>query len=156
MSTTSQRPPRLPPAWFKHAFWRGHRAAYRLSCGRFLWTPASKLGWGAMHLTTIGRKTGRQRSVIIAYLEDGPNVIGLAMNGWEEDHPSWWLNLEANPEAVIRLPRQGRRRVRARLAAGDEHDWLWQRWLAIEPEDDAFARLRNVETPVDVFEPELD
>lgn len=153
MTTTAQTAPKLPPAWFKHAFWRGHRAAYRLSRGRFLWTPASKRGWGAMHLTTIGRRTGRQRSVIIAYLEDGPNITGLAMNGWDDGHPAWWLNLEANPEAVIRLPHQQPRRVRARLATGDERDRLWQRWLAIEPEDEAFAAGRTVETPVVVFEP---
>lgn len=153
MTTTAQTAPKLPPAWFKHAFWRGHRAAYRLSRGRFLWTPASKRGWGAMHLTTIGRRTGRQRSVIIAYLEDGPNVTGLAMNGWDDGHPAWWLNLEANPEAVIRLPHQQPRRVRARLATGDERDRLWQGWLAIEPEDEAFAAGRTVETPVVVFEP---
>lgn len=151
--TPTQAPPRLPPAWFKHAFWRGHRAAYRLSRGRFLWTPASKRGWGAMHLTTIGRRTGRQRSVIIAYLEEGPNVTGLAMNGWDEGHPAWWLNLEANPEAVIRLPRQQPRRVHARLAVGEERERLWQRWLAIEPEDEVFADGRTVETPVVVFEP---
>lgn len=153
MNTDAPAPPRLPPAWFKHAFWRGHRAAYRLSRGRFLWTPASKRGWGAMHLTTTGRKSGTPRRVIIAYLEDGPNVTGLAMNGWDEGHPAWWLNLEANPEAVIRLPHQEPRRVRARLATGEERERLWQRWLAIEPEDDAFARRRTVETPVVVFEP---
>jgi deazaflavin-dependent oxidoreductase (nitroreductase family) len=106
-----------------------------------------------MHLTTIGRKSGRERSVIVAYLEDGQNVTGLAMNGWDEGHPAWWLNLEAHPEAVIRLPRQQPRRVRARLAIGQERERLWQRWLSIEPEDDAFARRRSVETPVVVFEP---
>ena len=153
MSTTAQASPKLPPPWFKHAFWRCHRALYRLSSGRFLWTPASKRGWGAMHLTTIGRKSGRERSVIVAYLEDGQNVTGLAMNGWDEGHPAWWLNLEAHPEAVIRLPRQQPRRVRARLAIGQERERLWQRWLSIEPEDDAFARRRSVETPVVVFEP---
>jgi deazaflavin-dependent oxidoreductase (nitroreductase family) len=106
-----------------------------------------------MHLTTIGRKTGRAREVIVAYLEDGPNVTGLAMNGWDEGHPAWWLNLEARPEAVIRLPHARPRRVRARLATGDERERLWQRWLSIEPEDEAFARRRTVETPVVVFEP---
>ena len=46
MNTATTRPPKLPPAWFMHAFWRVHRALYRLSGGRFLWTPASKRGWG--------------------------------------------------------------------------------------------------------------
>lgn len=153
MNTPEQAQPKLPPAWFQHAFWRGHRAAYRVSGGRFLWTPASKRGWGAMHLTTTGRKTGKQRSVIIAYLEDGANVTALAMNGWNEGHPAWWLNLEAHPEAIIRLPRQKPHRARARLATGEERERLWQRWLAIEPEDEVFARGRTVETPVVVFEP---
>ncbi len=122
MTTSAQTAPKLPPAWFKHAFWRGHRVAYRLSRGRFLWTPASKRGWGAMHLTTTGRKTGKQRSVIIAYLEDGPNVTGLAMNGWDDGHPAWWLNLEANPEAVIRLPHEPPRRTPLlRHALGSSH-----------------------------------
>jgi hypothetical protein len=44
--------------------------------------------------TTIGRKSGQERSVIIGYVEDGPNLVALAMNGWDEGHPSWWLNLE--------------------------------------------------------------
>lgn len=153
MNDTTTRAPKLPPAWFKHAFWRGHRLVYRISGGRFLWTPASKKGWGAMHLTTTGRKSGRARNVIIAYLEDGANVIGLAMNGWDEGHPAWWLNLEAQPDAVIRLPHQQPRPVRARLAVGAERERLWQRWLAIEPDDAAFARGRSVETPVVVFEP---
>ena len=83
-SSAAARPPKLPPKWFKHAFWRVHRALNRLSGGRFLWTPASKRGWGALRLTTIGRRSGQERSVIIGYLEDGPNLIALAMNGWDE------------------------------------------------------------------------
>jgi hypothetical protein len=75
------------------------------------------------------------------------------MNGWDEGHPAWWLNLAANPVAVIRLPHQEPRRMRARLATGEERDRLWQRWLEIEPEDEVFAAGRVVETPVVVFEP---
>jgi deazaflavin-dependent oxidoreductase (nitroreductase family) len=149
----AKSPPKLPPAWFMHAFWRVHRALYRLSGGRFLWTPASKRGWGAAGLTTIGRKSGKERSVIIGYIEDGPNLIALAMNGWDDGHPAWWLNLEAHPDAVVRLPRQDPRPVHTRLAAGDERERLWQRWLKIEPEIDTYAHRRSVETPIVVFEP---
>jgi hypothetical protein len=48
-------------------------------------------------------RSGRQRSVIVGYLEDGPDLVVLAMNGWDEGHPAWWLNLEAHPDAVVRL-----------------------------------------------------
>ena len=147
------RSPRLPPAWFKHAFWRVHRVLYRLTGGRLLWTPASKRGWGALHLTAVGRRSGQPRRVILGYLEDGANLVVLAMNGWDDGNPSWWLNLEANPDAVVRLAGQQPRAVTARLAVGDEREYLWQKWLAIEPENVVYAGRRSMETPVVVFEP---
>lgn len=153
MNDAITRPPKLPPAWFKHAFWRVHRALYRLSRGRFLWTPASKRGWGVLHLTTIGRTSGQPRTVIIGYIEDGPNLVTMAMNGWDEGHPAWSLNLEANPEATVRLAHQQPRPVRARVARGDERERLWQRWAKLDVGLDAYAARRAVETPVLVLEP---
>ncbi len=132
---------------------RAHRALYRVSGGRFLWTPASKRAWGALHLTTVGRKSGKNRTVILGYLEDGPNAVVLAMNGWDEGHPAWWFNLEAHPDAVVRLPHQPPRPVHAHRATGEERERLWQRWLAIEPETDTYASRRGTETPVVVLEP---
>jgi F420H(2)-dependent quinone reductase len=152
MDETTPRPYKPPPRWVMHSFWRAHRALYRLSGGRFLWTPASKRGWGALHLTTVGRRSGQERSVIVGYLEDGPNLVTLAMNGGEEGHPAWWLNLEAHPDAVVRVAGQDPRPVRARAATGDERDRLWQRWVAVDPDNEAAAR-RSTETPVVVLEP---
>jgi F420H(2)-dependent quinone reductase len=151
--TTTPRPPHVLPPWFVQTAWRAHRALYRVSGGRFLWTTANKRGWGALLLTTIGRKSGRERSVIIGYVEDGPNLVALAMNGWDEGDPSWWLNLEAHPEAVVRLAGQHPCPVRARVAAGPERDRLWQRWAAVNPQLDSFAGLRSTETPVVVLQP---
>jgi F420H(2)-dependent quinone reductase len=153
MRDAATREPKLPPAWFVHLFWRVHRWLYRLSGGRFLWTPASRRGWGAMHVTTIGRRTGREREVILGYLEDGPNLFVLAMNGWDEGHPAWWLNLEAHPDAVVRRSHQQPRPVRAHRAVGEEHDRLWQRWASVDTDLDAYAARRAVDTPVVVFEP---
>lgn len=153
MSGTMTRPPKLPPPWFKHVFWRGHRAMYLLSGGRFLWTPGSKRGWGALWLTTVGRKSAKERSVIIGYLEDGPNVVTLAMNGWDEGHPAWWLNLLDHPEAVIRVAGERSRRVHARSAVGEERARLWQMWAEVDSGLDAYASQRSAETPVVVFEP---
>lgn len=154
MSDATPRAPRLPPPWFIHTAWRVHRALYRVSGGRFLWAPSDKRGWGALRLTVVGRTSGRQRSVIIAYLDDGPNLIAIAMNGWGEGHPAWWRNLEANPDAVIRLARQRPRRVRARRAVGEERDRLWQRWVAVDPTFEAHAARRSTDTPMIVLEPQ--
>lgn len=141
-------PPKLPPAWFKHAFWKVHRALYRVLGSRVLWTPASKRGWGAVRLTTIGWKTGKERTVIVGYLEDGPDLVVMAMNGWESGHPAWWRNLEAHPEAVVQAKGQPPRPVRAVVAEGAERDRLWARWAEVDEGLDAYAAMRTVETPV--------
>ena len=152
MAGSTPRPPTVPPAWFVHTAWRAHRALYRLSGGRFLWTPSNKRGWGALRLTTIGRKSGQERSVILGYVEDGANLVALAMNGWDEGDPAWCLNLEANPDAVIRLAGQPAHRVRAHQAVGEERDRLWQLWTAVDPQLDAYAARRTTTTPVVVLE----
>jgi deazaflavin-dependent oxidoreductase (nitroreductase family) len=79
-------------------------------------------------LTTIGRKSGQQRCVIIGYVEDGRDLVALAMNGWDEGHPAWWLNLQATPDALVRLAGQPPRPLHAHAAAVEEHNRLWQRW----------------------------
>ena len=148
-------PPALPPAWFKHLFWRGHRLLYRVLGARVLWTPESKRGWGAMLLTTVGRRSGERRDVIVGYIDDGPAPVVLAMNGWDEGQPAWWLNLEAHPDAVIRLEGEAERPVRARRVEGDERDRLWRRWSEIDEGLDAYAASREADTPVVVFESAL-
>jgi len=152
MSQDASKEPRLPPPWFIHGAWKVHRALYRVSGGRFLWTPASKRGWGAMHLVTQGRTSGEPRTVIVGYLEEGNDLIGLAMNGWDEGHPSWWLNLQADSECLVRLSGHGPRRFRAREALGDERIRLWQRWAEVDHDLEGYAQRRKVTTPVVVFE----
>ncbi len=152
MATETTEPPKLPPAWFKHLFWRVHRFVYRILGGRVLWTPQSKRGWGAMHLTTTGRRSGDRRSVIVGYIDDDSSPVVLAMNGWDEGQPAWWLNLEAHPDAVIRLKGEAERPVRARRVEGDERERLWRRWAEIDEGLDAYAASRSADTPVVVFE----
>ncbi|MFC5234535.1 nitroreductase/quinone reductase family protein [Pseudonocardia zijingensis] len=144
--------PRVPPRWFVRSAWSVHRALYRATGGRRgLWRP--KPGrWGTMRLTTTGRRSGRERSVILAYLEDGPNLFTLAMNGWADGEPAWWLNLQAHPDATVVLV-DGARRVRARAAHGDERARLWATWREVERDLDGFAALRSGETAVVVLEP---
>ncbi|GEK22560.1 nitroreductase/quinone reductase family protein [Cellulomonas xylanilytica] len=151
--TEPERAPRLPPAWFIRVAWRVHRGLYRLSGGRFLWLPTNKRGWGALRLTTTGRTSGQERSVILGYLEDGPRLVLLAMNGWIEGHPAWWLNLEAQPDAVVRLDGQAPRPVRARTVVGPERERLWKVWTAVNPTLDAYAATRTTVTPVVLLEP---
>jgi deazaflavin-dependent oxidoreductase (nitroreductase family) len=152
MSATPTTSPRLPPRWFVRFAWVAHRAIYRLTGGRRgLWPPKADK-WGTMRLTTIGRRTGKERSAILGYYEDGPNLVTLAMNGWAPAEPAWWLNLQAHPDARVELP-DGSRAVRARAATGDERDRLWARWRDVGTDVDAYATRRSTETAVVVLEP---
>ena len=149
---SASRPPRVPPRWFVRLAWRAHRGLYRVTAGRMgLWRP--KVGrWGAMRLTTTGRRSGRPRSVILGYFEDGPNLVTMAMNGWGDGEPAWWLNLRAHPDAEARLA-GGSRLVTAHAATGEERARLWGRWREIDDNLDSYAALRSGETAVVVLEP---
>ncbi len=150
---TEKRKPRLPPRWFVVAFWHVHRGVYRRSRGRKgLWRPRPGR-YGVLWLTTTGRRTGRPRSVMIGYFEDGPNLVSMAVNGWGAAEPAWWLNVQAAPDAVADLPGGERREVRGRAAVGAERERLWQQWRAIDKNLDGYAARRPVETAVVVLDP---
>ena len=144
---------RLPPRWFIKAFWRGHRRLVRATWARKgLWSPRPGK-WGALRLTTTGRRSGEPRSVILGYYEDGANLVSMAMNGWGAAEPAWWLNLQTDPHAVVELAGRVRREVFARSAAGEERERLWQRWREMDKNLDRYAARRPRETAVVVLEP---
>ncbi len=142
----------MPPRWFMHLFWHAHRGLYRLTAGRLgVWRPKPN-GWGTLRLTTTGRRTGRERNVMVGYFEDGPNLVTMAMNGWGEGEPAWWLNLQAHPDAGVELP-GGHRDVTGRAAQDEEREHLWARWQKIDKNLDAYAARRSTETAVVILEP---
>ena len=144
---------RVPPRWFVVSAWHVHRWIVRATGGRFgLWSPRPGK-WGALRLTTTGRRSGEPRKVIVGYLEDGPNLHTMAMNGWGAPEPAWWLNLQAHPEAVVELGRGVRREVIGRAAVGQEREQLWQRWREVDKGLDGLASRRPNETAVVVLEP---
>lgn len=143
----------LPPRWFIRAFWHVHRRVVRRSGGRRgLWAPRPEK-WGALRLTTTGRRSGEPRGVIIGYFEDGPNLVSMAMNGWGVPEPAWWLNLQAEPRAVVELAGGIRHDVVGRAATGEERERLWQRWRELDSNLDSYASRRPHETAVVVLEP---
>ena len=70
--------------------------------------------WGALRLTTTGRRSREPRSVILGYYEDGPNLVSMAMNGC----------LQADPQAVVELAHGIRREVLGRPAVDEERERL--------------------------------
>ncbi len=151
MSDEHKKRARMPPRWFVRLAWSTHRGLYRVTGGRVGLRRAKVNRYGMMRLTTTGRRTGRERSVILGYFEDGPNLVTMAMNGWADGEPAWWL-VQAHPETSVDLV-DGRRSVRGRSAEGEERSRLWARWREIDANLDAFAALRSAETAVVILEP---
>jgi deazaflavin-dependent oxidoreductase (nitroreductase family) len=149
---TAQTRPRL----FVRTAWVLHRALYRLSGGRIgLSRPKAGGKFGMMRLTTLGRRSGQPRVAIIGYYEDGENLVTLAMNGWADAEPAWWLNLQAQPDTTVDLP-GGSRAVRARAAAGAERERLWANFRDYPgwgDDLDALAARLSTERAVVVLEP---
>jgi len=147
----AQPRPKLPPSWFIRIAWAVHRAMVRWSGGRRgLWR-ATPERWGTFRLHTIGRKSGKERIAILGYHEDGPNIVTVAMNGWMEGDPAWWVNLRAHPDATIELKGQTLK-VRAHAAAGEERERLWKLFHNNKP----FVENRQTETAIVVLEPRTD
>jgi deazaflavin-dependent oxidoreductase (nitroreductase family) len=156
--TTTQQAPRAsqPARPLIKTFWLLHRTMYRITGGRLgLQRPERGAKFGMLRLHTVGRRSGKGRTTMVGYYEDGSNLVTLAMNGWGRAEPAWWLNLQSNPVATVDMP-DGARQVRARAAEGTERERLWAMfrdypgWGA---DIGALAANRPGETAVVVFEP---
>lgn len=95
---------------------------YRVSGGRL----GGKFPSGApiLLLTTIGRKSGKPRTLPLLYLEDGEQLVIVASKGGHDHHPLWYLNLVANPEVKVQVGKQ-HREMRAETASEPDRERLW-------------------------------
>jgi len=155
-TTTLASTPRLPPRWFIRGAWVSHRGWHRLTGGRRgLWLPTPGGKFGALRLRTTGRRSGLERAAILGYFEDGPDLVTLAMNGWADADPAWWLNLQDDPDAVVDLAGGISRAVRGRAAMDAERVRLLERFRDYQGwgDLDAFTRLRTGGTAVVVLAP---
>jgi deazaflavin-dependent oxidoreductase (nitroreductase family) len=76
-------------------------------------------------LTTIGAKSGQERTSTVLYFHDGEDVILVASSFGREKHPAWFHNLKANP--LVRIARDGGGAPRTAEEVVDpaEVDRLW-------------------------------
>ena len=100
---------------------RTHLLLYRLTAGRI---GSSLAGRPMLLLTTTGRKTGKAHTTPLQYMEDGENLILVASNGGNRQHPAWWFNLRNTPEAEVQV-RNSKKRVKAETANTAERSRLW-------------------------------
>lgn len=95
---------------------------YEKTDGRFTWLG----GLPVLLLRTVGRKSGRERTVALVYLRDGNDLVVVASNGGSDRHPGWLFNIQQNHTVGVQIGRQ-RTRMRARVAEANERERLWPR-----------------------------
>ena len=131
-----------------------HGAVYKLAKGRLP---------GATHmcvLTTTGRKTGKPRTTPLIYVrdtgqdgsQDSDRFVVVASNGGSDAHPTWWLNLQADPTATIEI-RGKRTPVRASQASDADRDRLWPEFVTIYKGYEKYAAGTDRAIPLIFLEP---
>jgi len=128
-----------------------HRVILKVSFGH--------LGWSGMHmpvleLTTIGRKSGQPRSVMLTSpLQEGSTVVIVASRGGDDHHPAWYLNLRDHPEVEVVLKGGPKQRMVAHVATPDERARLWPKVVADHDNYAGYQSKTDREIPLVLLEP---
>lgn len=100
-----------------------HRIMLKLTGNRI---GASFGGMPSLELTTIGRKSGQPRSVMLTSpLQEGDTYVVVASRGGDDIHPAWLLNLRDNPDVEVRVIGGPKRPMHARIATPEERARMW-------------------------------
>jgi F420H(2)-dependent quinone reductase len=146
--------PKPPPAGSK--FWKAWEVLTRVNIGLFRATGGrvgGKMGRApVLLLHHTGAKSGKKRVSPLIYVPDGENVVIVASKGGIDRNPAWFHNLRAHPETEVELPREGRRRVRARVSEGTERERLWEKAVAIYKPYADYQTYTERQIPVVVLE----
>jgi deazaflavin-dependent oxidoreductase (nitroreductase family) len=98
-------------------------------------------------LTTRGRKSGEQRTTPLIHRTDGERWVIVASKGGTPEHPSWYENLLADPQATIEV-KDEKIPVTASTAEGEERSRLWSLMAEVWPAYDEYQKRTDREIPV--------
>jgi deazaflavin-dependent oxidoreductase (nitroreductase family) len=102
---------------------RLHGVLYKASGGR-IGGRIGKTAAPVLLLTTTGRKTGKQRTTPLLYVEDAGRYVIVASVGGAPKHPAWYLNLQSDPAATIQVGSK-KLTVSAETVGPEERSRLW-------------------------------
>ncbi len=123
-------PPKPVQGTLQHQLFRAlsnfHVALYRCSGGRVGGRIADN---DALLLTTVGRKSGKQRTLPLLTLETDRGWAIVASYGGADRHPAWYLNLREEPAVEIQVGNQ-RMACVAETVEENRRPELWDRFVA--------------------------
>ncbi len=110
-------------------------------------------GMPVLLLTTTGRKSGHRRTTPLTHQRDGDTYVVIASNGGSPQHPAWYLNLRANPDADIQIGRE-HIRVRAETANDEDRERLYNQAANIFPGYAEYQKETARKIPVVILTPQ--
>ena len=114
--------PSLPDPFFK-VMNLIHAGVLKASGGRLGW---DFMNMPALELTTIGRKSGERRKVMLTSpVQEGDSLVVVGSKGGEPRHPAWFLNLRENPAVEVSWKGGPTVPMTARVATAEERARLW-------------------------------
>lgn len=121
-----------------------HVRQYRATGGEvgYLWN-----GVPTLLLTTRGRRTGRSFTTPLIFGRDGEDYVVVASMGGAPTHPSWYLNLEADPHVDVQV-RDKTFPAEASPAEGEERTRLWALMAGVWPNYDVYQTRTQRRIPV--------
>jgi F420H(2)-dependent quinone reductase len=125
-----------------------HRAIYSASGGRI----GNRIaGMPVLLLTTVGRRTGKQRTVPLTFIEEDGGLVLVASYGGRPHNPAWFENLIVNPQVDVRIGNEVRT-LTARGATPDERARLWPRVVETYDGYRVYQEKTSREIPLAVLE----
>jgi deazaflavin-dependent oxidoreductase (nitroreductase family) len=102
-------------------------------------------------LTTIGAKSGKERTHPVAYSTDGDRIVVVASKNGAPTNPDWYYNLVANPVVAVELGTE-RFKARARVTEGEERERLFDHHAEAMPGFAQYKTKTDRQMPVIVLE----
>jgi len=125
-----------------------HRGMLKITGGRFGYN-LSRMP--VLELTTIGRKSGQPRSIMLTSpLQEGATIVVVASRGGDDHHPAWFLNLRDNPDVEVAWKGEPKKKMRANA---EERARLWPLVTADHKNYAGYQKKTDREIPLVLLEP---
>ena len=107
------------------------------------------MGFPTLLLTTIGAKTGNERTHILGGFQDGTDTwLVVASKGGAAAHPAWFINAAKNPDKVWIQVGNRKMRVAVESLTGPEREHAYARVVAVAPRYADYLKKTDREIPV--------
>jgi F420H(2)-dependent quinone reductase len=136
--------------WLFRLFTSVHVALYRLTGGRI---GGSMRRGGILLLTTVGRKTGKKRTIPLGYITDDGNYVIVGSNAGLNQHPAWYFNLQNHPKVMLQI-NADEIPANAKIPDPEEYKRLWTKLIAILPGYANYQKRTTREIPLVILQPE--